>query len=185
MDQWTSGLLVVAKNNGTHDLLEEKFKTREIQKFYRTIISGRLKQPSVLANTQLVRDPKRRTRFKAIIDDSSSASGETRKAISRFTEIQRFTKPFSLAGVEIFTGRTHQIRAHAHYLNTPILGDDLYGFHFNGKTDSETQQVYKRLGVLFYLQAARLVFEHPWSQKKLDLNIHLPDYFKEIIKILE
>ena len=105
---------------------------------------------------------------------------------SHFREIAQYHLPFTLAEVEIFTGRTHQIRAQARYLNTPVLGDDLYGFHFSKVNEIKNlEKKYKELGIFYYLQAAELSFTHPRSAQKLDLKLDLPNYFKEIIRILE
>ncbi len=182
LDQWTSGLLIIAKNDAIHLLFEKMFLEKSISKIYCALLAGRLKQPVIDLETEIIRDPKRRTRFKAV-ESKDLISSNSRTAISRFSVLRNFTLPITLSEIAIFTGRTHQIRVHAKYLNCPIFGDDLYGFNIDGYKG--LQKIYKNLNVPIYLQAAKLSFNHPANHKKLNLSLDLPNYFKELIGILE
>lgn len=121
LDKDTSGIIITARNRDTETYLQEQFKNKNhIQKEYICICCGRLPQKSGVIETQIIRDPKDRKKFKAAINTSEGKYAKTiYHCIACYGN-------FSLVRVRIKTGRTHQIRVHMKYLGCPILGDPIY-----------------------------------------------------------
>ena len=121
LDKETSGIIITAKNRDSEEFLQNQFKTKSnIKKEYICICCGRLPQKAGVIETQIIRDPKDRKKFKAAINTSEGKYAKTiYHCISCYGN-------FSLVRVRIKTGRTHQIRVHMKHLGCPILGDSLY-----------------------------------------------------------
>lgn len=165
IDKDTSGLLVVAKNNFSHVQLADQFFTHESGRTYVALLEGNLKQEEGRIETYLNRDPKDRKRY-AVSDDG-------KKAITHYRVVERFDG-YSLCEFRLETGRTHQIRVHAKYLNHPIVGDKTYGF---------AKQKFKLEGQL--LHAKKLEIQHPRTKEKMMFECELPEYFKNTINKLK
>lgn len=120
LDKETSGLIFTAKNRDSEEWLQKQFKDRLLQKEYILICTGKPKERSGDIKTQIIRDPKNRHRFKAVID-----TDEGKFARTIYHVISTYGN-YSLIRVRIKTGRTHQIRVHMKYLGCPILGDSVY-----------------------------------------------------------
>lgn len=118
LDQDTTGVLLVAKNNASHMYLKKLFQERKIKKNYVAILQGRGYFKKEKVDQAIGRNPY--LRKKMAIDPNG------KEAISYFTSL-RLAEKYTFAKVELVTGRTHQIRVHAQFLNHPILGDLLYG----------------------------------------------------------
>lgn len=121
LDKETSGIIITAKNRDSEEFLQNQFKTKSnIIKEYICICCGRLPQKAGVIETQIIRDPKDRKKFKAAVNTSEGKYAKTiYHCISCYGN-------FSLVRVRIKTGRTHQIRVHMKHLGCPILGDSLY-----------------------------------------------------------
>lgn len=120
LDKETSGIIITAKNRDSEEWLQSQFKNRCLQKEYICICTGRPKEKSGDIRTQIIRDPKNRHRFKAVVDTNDGKYARTiYDCISCYGN-------FSLMRVRIKTGRTHQIRVHMKYIGCPILGDSIY-----------------------------------------------------------
>ncbi len=148
IDKWTSGLLIVAKNNATHALLGKAFQDRTVEKRYIALIHGKLREPSGIIDVAIARHPTIRTRMAARAERGRSAYTEYRTL-----EVFR---GFTLLDVGIKTGRTHQIRVHLSALGHPVVGDDVYGAR-------SAKEFAKEYGALnrYFLHAAYLRFIHP------------------------
>ena len=120
LDKETSGIIITAKNRDSEEWLQSQFKDKSLQKEYILITTGRPPAYAGDIRTQIIRDPKNRHRFKAVID-----TDEGKYARTIYHCIACYGN-YSLIRVRIKTGRTHQIRVHMKYLGCPILGDDIY-----------------------------------------------------------
>ena len=118
LDVGTSGLMMLAKSEMAYADLKDKFRHREVEKVYHTMVQGRLDPPSGTIDAPIDRHPSSSYRF-AVMDSG-------RPSITHYQTVESF--PYaSLVEVELETGRTHQIRVHMSALRHPCCGDLTYG----------------------------------------------------------
>lgn len=120
LDKETSGIIITAKNRDAEEWLGNQFKTKELQKEYICIVTGRPPAASGDIRTNIIRDPKNRQRFKAVTDTEQGKYART------LYHCVACYGNYSLIRIRLKTGRTHQIRVHMKYLGCPILGDPVY-----------------------------------------------------------
>jgi 23S rRNA pseudouridine1911/1915/1917 synthase len=193
LDKDTSGLIVVAKNDRAHAALAELFSSRQIKKTYVALVQGAVERARGTINTNVGRDPQRRTRM------TTKPLGDARAAVSHYEVVRRLVNrfgKFTLVRVRIETGRTHQIRVHMASIGHPVVGDTLYGGsgHLTDQVASQaaTSKAARRkaeperlrLGRNF-LHAAQLEFPHPKTGKLLQLEAPLPAELEEFLSRLE
>lgn len=176
LDKDTSGVMVVAKNEATHEDLADQFRARKVFKSYVALVHGRVKEDSGRIDQPIARDPRNRTRMGVV------AGG--RGALSLF-KVRRHYDSLTLLDVELKTGRTHQIRVHFAWLKHPVVGDETYG----GGRDNQVPDVglrarIRKLGRQF-LHAERLGFRHPVSHQKLEFVAPLPSELSNLLDYLE
>ncbi len=156
LDQETSGLLVVAKNNTAHVNLSRQFEKRRVKKKYLALVAGRVEFDEGLIDASLGRHPRYHDRKAVVLDE------EARKAKTFYKVIRRF-KEASLVALFPHTGRTHQLRVHMAHLGHPILGDEKYG----------KKNTFPRLA----LHAQGLGFFHPKTTHFLEFSCPPPQAF--------
>ena len=164
LDKDTSGVMVVAKNDLAHLSLSEQIKNRTVKKEYLALLEGNLPNDSGTVTTCIDRSTRDRKMM--------AVSKTGREAISDYKVITRFADN-CLTLFRIHTGRTHQIRVHAKYLNHPVVGDKTYGYK---------KQKFALDGQL--LHAYRLTFVHPTTNKEMTFSAPLPDYFVKVYDTL-
>lgn len=158
LDKDTSGLLMVAKNNFTHEKLAEELHDRKTKREYVALVEGLIKNKKGRINAPIGRDKSNRLKM--------TVRADGKKAITNF-EVIRHYKNMSLIKCKLETGRTHQIRVHLQYINHPLVNDELYG----KKIDEFGQ----------YLHAKTLGFTHPRTKDWLEFDSELPQEFKNYI----
>ena len=168
IDKDTSGIIVVAKNDNAHKKLSEQFKVHSIERKYIALVKGIVKEDTITIDKPIGRSTKDRKKM-AITDKNS------RNAVTHITVLKRFySSNVTLVEARLETGRTHQIRVHMASLHHPLVGDEVYG-----KKDSK----FKVNGQM--LHAKYLGFIHPTTNKFVEFDSELPEYFKEILTKLE
>ena len=169
LDRYTSGVLLVARNDPAHRRLAEQFAGREVQKTYIALVHGVVKAASGRIDRPIARDPVRRTRMTA-------RTGEGRAAWTEYRVVGRF-RGFTLLEVRIGTGRTHQIRVHLSAIGHPVAGDALYGApaHPEGLPP---------LG-RYFLHAHRIRFRSPATGAEIAVESPLPPELRDWLSRLE
>jgi 23S rRNA pseudouridine955/2504/2580 synthase len=161
LDRETSGVLLLAKKRSALTALHEMMRTRSMDKRYLAGVAGRFRNERQRVRLALA---KRVTREG---EKRVSVSDEGQEAETVFHLVER-SPEFSLLEAQLLTGRTHQIRVHLAHLGHPVLGDDKYGdFELNRRLRKEGL---KRM----FLHAAKLSFDHPVSEAKVELVSPLP-----------
>ncbi len=173
LDKNTSGLIVVAKDEATHENLSQQFHDRKVYKSYVALVHGSIRRESGKVEEKIGRD--KWNRMKMAINNKG------RHALTLWNVRRRFEK-FTLLDVEIKTGRTHQIRVHLAFLNHPVVGDETYNEgRDNTIADVKIRQAINNLD-RFFLHAEKLSFTHPKTNEKMDFHAPLP---KELANLLE
>jgi len=175
LDKDTSGLIVVAKNELTHEKLAAQFHDRRVQKSYVALVHGFVRKLTGKIDEPIARD--RKNRVKMAIDKNG------RNAHSVYKVRQRF-EDFTLVDVQIKTGRTHQIRVHLSHINHPIIGDETYnGGRDNQIPDAQLRKTIREMN-RFFLHAEKLSFTHPVTKESMDFTKSMPDELTNLLKSL-
>lgn len=164
IDKDTSGILVLARNRKTADLLTKAFREHLLQKTYLTLTRG------VPQNSQgTIKAPLEKTGERVYVLEGG------KPAITEYEVLDFVGTKYALVAASPLTGRTHQIRAHMEYMNMPILGDDKY---FGEMREKNSLFVNK-----LHLHAYEIDLSAIYN-KKMVVKAKLPDYFKESLKTL-
>jgi 23S rRNA pseudouridine1911/1915/1917 synthase len=157
LDRDTSGLLVIAKSDAMHRLLQDLIRKRQMRREYVALVLGRPDARSGTIDAPIGRDRRDRTAH-------STATDSPREAVTHF-ELERAFPRTTLLRVRLETGRTHQIRVHLAAIGHPVCGDAQYGGGPCGKALGLTRQ---------FLHAAKLVFTHPITGASVVCESNLP-----------
>ncbi len=173
LDKGTSGVMVLAHTEAAHLHLARQFADRAVEKRYRAIVIGRMKEERYAIETAIGRDPIARKKI--------SSRGKGKKSASTQIRVLGYKGPLTEIEALPKTGRTHQIRVHLAELGFPILGDALYG---GGKRRIEgmrwEERDLQRAAALLedpLLHAARLSFAHPVNESRVVFSAALPAAF--------
>ena len=158
LDKDTSGLMIVARNDESQARLSGMLADREIEKHYRALVEGRMKEASGVVELPVGRS--RKDRKKMAADPSG------REAVTEWKVLAE-GRNCTLLDVRIRTGRTHQIRVHMQALRHPVCGDPLYGQEKGVKVPC------------LMLHAFSLTFAHPRTGETLHFEAPLPEDFRE------
>lgn len=165
IDRDTTGSLIVCKNDFAHTSIAEQIKIHSVNRIYRGIVVGNVKDDFGTIHGAIGRHP---------IDRKKMAINEKngKPATTHYKVLQRF-KNYTYMEFKLETGRTHQIRVHMASIGHPLLGDEVYGskkcpYHLEGQT----------------LHAAVIGFIHPRTQEYIEVEAPLPEYFRHLLEIL-
>jgi 23S rRNA pseudouridine1911/1915/1917 synthase len=182
IDKDTSGLIVVAKNNISHEHLSNQFNKHTIKRIYLALIWGKLRPQTGTIETLITRSSNNRQLMEVGINKG-------KKAITNYKTLEVFennnSPTLSLIECKLKTGRTHQIRVHMSYKGNNILGDKKYKKKFKKikNINSDLEKVILSLDRQF-LHAKALSFIHPKTGKELEFTSILPQELEKILKIL-
>ena len=183
IDKGTSGLIVIAKNNETHENLSLQFSKHTIKRIYQLLIWGKLRPSSGKIDTFITRSSKNRQMMEV-----SNSKGK--RAITNYKTIEIFendkTPTVSLVECILETGRTHQIRVHMNHLGSSIMGDEKYKKKYKKlkNIDSNLKNLIYKLERQF-LHAKTLGFTHPKTGKEMEFSSILPQDLETILKTLK
>jgi len=165
IDMDTTGSLIVCKNDKAHASIAEQLKEHSVNRRYRAICHGVLKDDNGVIDSPIGRHP---------VDRKKMACGVTngKDAVTHYQVLKRFDK-FTYIECVLETGRTHQIRVHMASIGHPLLGDEIYcslksPFKLQGQT----------------LHARTLGFIHPSTGEYVETTAPLPEYFEHLLDIL-
>ena len=162
IDKDTSGVLVVAKNDNSHNGLSQQLKEHSIKRTYIALVNGNIKTQSGVINAPIGRHKVERKKM-AVVDTGG------RYAVTRFQVLENING-YTLIKAILETGRTHQIRVHMSYIGFPLVGDEVYGLK-KPKLKVKGQM----------LHAEVLGFIHPATGNYMEFKAPIPDEFREVL----
>ncbi len=160
IDRDTTGLLIVCKNDKSHNSIAEQLQRHSCKRIYHALAKGVFKEKEGTIDAPIGRDDKDRKLM--------SVKNGGKNAVTHYSVIQQFTK-YAYVKCELETGRTHQIRVHMKHIGHPLMGDEVYG---GPKIKGVQGQC---------LHAKTIGFIHPSSGEEMFFDSELPAYMQEII----
>ncbi len=166
IDRDTTGILIVCKNDMSHNSIAAQLKEHSIKRRYRALVHGNVKQDHGTVEGPIGRHP---------VDRKKMAINERngKHAVTHYTVLERFGN-YTLIECVLETGRTHQIRVHMTSIGHPLVGDEVYG---------PAKCPFKLQGQC--LHAMVLGFVHPRSGEYMEFSAQLPEYFEDLLKKLK
>lgn len=166
IDMDTTGVLIICKNDFSHNSIAAQLKEHSITRKYRAIVHGVVKEDHGTVDAPIGRHPV--DRKKMSINEKNG-----KRAVTHYHVLKRFSK-YTYIECQLETGRTHQIRVHMASIHHPLLGDSVYGpekcpFSLQGQT----------------LHAGVLGFIHPRTGEYMEFTAPLPDYFEQLLEKLD
>ena len=163
LDKNSSGLLIVAKNDFSHNILAKQIKEHSFTREYEAVVYGNLKSDTRIINAPIGRHPVKRKQM-AVVKSGG------RNAVTEYTVLERFGN-FTHIRLKLQTGRTHQIRVHMASIGHPVAGDDVYG---------PKKIITSLCGQC--LHARKIGFIHPKTNEYMEFSSDLPEYFVKFLK---
>ncbi len=163
LDRNTSGLLMIAKNNKTHEYLATLIKNRELTKKYHAVLVGNYPR-----DNDVISDPIGRNN---VNPKKMAVRPDGRPSVTKLKVLERFGNEASYVELNLVTGRTHQIRVHTSFKKHPVYNDTLYGAG-QGKVKTEEQ----------VLQSFYLKFAKPFSAEIIELEIQPDEKLEKVLK---
>lgn len=168
LDKEVSGLMIIAKNQSAFHHLKRQFSERKIEKKYQALVYGYPPKEKELIDVALKRSPKT-----GKVITATEQAGGAKEAKTEY-EVIRYYKKYTLLKINLWTGRTHQIRAHLKSKGIPIVGDNLYA---TGKAKIWN----KKLGLdRIFLVAYKLGFYDPEYNFR-EFKIEIPEELKDLL----
>ena len=165
IDRDTTGSIIICKNDMAHNESGRQLKEHSINRRYRAIVTGVLKDEEGTIEGAIGRDKKDRKKM--------AITADGKPAVTHYRVLQRF-KHYTYVECVLETGRTHQIRVHMASIGHSLLGDEVYG---------RRSDKYKCEGQC--LHAMTLGFHHPRTGEYIEVNAPLPPYFEHLLAVLE
>lgn len=165
IDAYTTGLLMVAKNDKAHEILAEELSKKETKRKYIALVWGVIKEDTATIDAPIGRDSNDRKKM-------SVTSVNSKDAITHLKVLKRF-KDATLIELQLETGRTHQIRVHMNYIGHPVVNDPVYG----------KRKIIDNSGQC--LHAFLIGFNHPTTHKYMEFKCELPECFTNILNKFE
>ncbi len=172
IDKETSGLLVVAKNDFTHEALAEQFKNKETHRVYYALVFGNISKKKATIQSYLARHPSDRKRYASlrynnqIIHEFSDDIQDGKWAVTHYDNIAQ-SSGMTYIKLKLETGRTHQIRVHMSEQRHSLFGDITYGYSVQKYKEEKLNR--------FYLHASELGFIHPKNNNTLLFKANWPE----------
>ena len=167
IDKDTSGVMVVAKDEKTHELLSEMIKNKEVERIYIALVEGIIMHDTGDIDAPIGRDTVNRQ--KMMVTDVNA-----KEAFTHFRVLKRFKNANkTLIECKLKTGRTHQIRVHMEYIGHPIYNDPVYGR--NKKTTPFGQ----------FLHSKSIRFIHPITNEEIYEEAELPKEFQDYLDSID
>ena len=164
IDADTSGLLLVAKNDKSHNILAEAIQKKEVVREYIALVEGIIMEDTATIDAPIGRDKKDRKKMTVTSENSKDA-------VTHIRVLERY-KDSTLIRCKLETGRTHQIRVHLSYIGHPVVNDPVYG---------HKKLIDKDFGQM--LHAEKLGFVHPTTKEYMEFTAEPPKRFQEILNI--
>jgi 23S rRNA pseudouridine1911/1915/1917 synthase len=186
LDKDTTGLLVVAKNDMSHNSLQAQIQARTAKRRYLAVVWGRPPFEQAVVDVAIARHPNDRKRM-TVVDPQSSLPA--RNAVTEM-RVQERIGPFTVLECALQTGRTHQIRVHCAYAGFPVLGDLVYGGGRKIGVDilrgPQLIALNDRVSRLHgqALHAFSLSFDHPRTGARLSFEAPPPAEMQDLIAFL-
>jgi 23S rRNA pseudouridine1911/1915/1917 synthase len=168
LDRYTSGVLLVARNDAAHHALSRQFSSRQVEKIYIALVHGTVKAESGRVDKPIARDPIRRTRM-------TTRLKRGRAAWTQYRVLRRFPR-YTLVEARIGTGRTHQIRVHFSSIGHAVVGDTVYGAPAKPPGLPPPGR--------YFLHAHRIRFRHPSTGKEIVVESPLPAELNDLLRKL-
>ena len=168
IDKYTSGLLIVAKNDKSHKTIAQQIKEHSFKREYEAIVYGTLKNKSGTIRTNIGRHKTNRKKMAVL-----STSGKI--AITHYEVINEYEN-FTHIKLVLETGRTHQIRVHMAHIGNPVLGDEVYANSNRNPFSFLKGQC---------LHAKTIGFMHPTKNKYIEFTSPYPLYFQKILNSIK